>query len=58
LPFGTVVHVTDTDNGRSTTCTVEDRGPFQGDRIIDLSEDVFSQLAPTSSGVIDVRISW
>jgi rare lipoprotein A len=58
LPFGTVVSVTDTANGKSTTCTVEDRGPYAGDRILDLSQDTFSQLAPTDDGVIDVRIGW
>jgi rare lipoprotein A (peptidoglycan hydrolase) len=58
LPFGTVVSILDTDNGRTATCTVDDRGPYQDGRIIDLSPDVFSQLAPTSTGVINVQISW
>jgi rare lipoprotein A len=58
LPFGTVVTVTNLSNGRTTTCRVEDRGPYQGGRIIDLSEATFSQLAPPGTGVIEVRISW
>lgn len=58
LPKGTVVTVTHTGNGRSTTCTVMDRGPYVQGRIIDLSEHTFSQLAPPSAGVIPVRISW
>ena len=58
LPLGTVVTVTNLSNGRTTTCRVEDRGPYQGGRIIDLSEATFSQLAPPASGVIEVRISW
>lgn len=58
LPFGTVVSIVDTDNGRTAKCTVEDRGPYAGGRIIDLAPDVFSQMAPTSQGVINVRISW
>jgi rare lipoprotein A (peptidoglycan hydrolase) len=58
LPFGTVVHIWDQDTGRSATCTVDDRGPYQDNRIIDLSPDVFQQLAPTSDGVIQVQISW
>ena len=58
LPFGTVVTVTDLDNGRSTTCTVEDRGPYQDGRIIDLSKATFSQLESPGVGVIDVRITW
>ena len=58
LPFGTVVSIVDTDNGRTASCTVEDRGPYAGGRIIDLAQDVFTRLAPTSQGVINVRISW
>jgi rare lipoprotein A len=58
LPLGTVVTVTDLANGRSVTCRVEDRGPYQNNRIIDLSESTFSQLAPPSVGVIEVRITW
>jgi rare lipoprotein A len=58
LPFGTVVRIVNLANGATATCTVDDRGPYEGDRIIDLSPDVFSKLAPLSEGVIDVRISW
>jgi rare lipoprotein A len=58
LPFGTVVHIYDTATGKSATCTVEDRGPYVDGRIIDLAPDVFQQLAPTSSGVTPVQISW
>jgi len=58
LPFGTVVSIVDTDNGRTASCTVEDRGPYAGGRIIDLAQDVFTRMAPTSQGVINVRISW
>jgi rare lipoprotein A len=58
LPFGTVVTVENLATGATTTCRVEDRGPYQGGRIIDLSEQSFSQIAPTSDGVIQVRISW
>jgi rare lipoprotein A len=53
-----VVTVTDLDNGRRTTCRVEDRGPYEGGRIIDLSRSTFAQLAPLSEGLIDVRITW
>ena len=59
LPFGTVVHVTDTDNGRSVNVTIDDRGPYTGGgRIIDLSQLAFSQLATPGSGVIPVQIQW
>ncbi|GAC1380357.1 MAG: hypothetical protein NVSMB4_09330 [Acidimicrobiales bacterium] len=58
LPFGTVVSIVDTDNNRTASCTVQDRGPYAGGRIIDLARDVFMRMAPTSAGVINVRISW
>ncbi|HEX2849489.1 MAG TPA: septal ring lytic transglycosylase RlpA family protein [Acidimicrobiales bacterium] len=58
IPLGTVLKVIDLSNGRSTTCVVSDRGPFVDGRIIDLSRDRFSQLEPTSTGVIHVRIEW
>jgi rare lipoprotein A len=58
LPRGTVVTVTNVANGRTATCTVTDRGPYGDGRIIDLDDGTFAQLAPLSSGVIDVTISW
>ena len=58
LPKGTVVTVTNNANGKSTTCTVNDRGPFIAGRIIDLDTRVFKQLASTSSGVFTARITW
>jgi rare lipoprotein A (peptidoglycan hydrolase) len=58
LPKGTVVTVTNTANGKTTTCVVNDRGPFVAGRIIDLDVSVFTQIGSTSSGVLNVRISW
>ena len=37
LPFGTKVKVTNVRNGRSVIVRINDRGPFHGGRIIDLS---------------------
>jgi rare lipoprotein A (peptidoglycan hydrolase) len=58
LPFGTVVTVTNTANGKSTRCTVGDRGPYVDGWIIDLNPREFEQLAPRSTGVISVRLTW
>jgi rare lipoprotein A (peptidoglycan hydrolase) len=58
IPAGTVVTVTRTSTGVSTTCTVTQWGPADTSRIIDLSYDTFEQLATTDSGLIDVDISW
>ncbi len=58
LPFGTLIKVTSLSTGTSTTCTVDDRGPFITGRVIDLSYDTFEKLAHPGSSVIDVVIEW
>jgi len=58
LAFGTRVTVTNLADNLSTTCTVDDRGPAVAGRIIDLSEETFSQIASPSTGVIEVQITW
>jgi rare lipoprotein A len=58
LPFGTVLRVTNLDNGKQTTCRVGDRGPFVAGRIIDLSRVAFGQIGSVSQGVIRVSIEW
>jgi uncharacterized protein YabE (DUF348 family) len=57
LPYGTIVRVTYLSTGESITVTIDDRGPFGG-RIIDLSPEAFSALAPLSQGVMQVRLTW
>lgn len=57
LPFGTVVTV-NAVNGKSVQCTVGDRGPFVDGYVIDLHWQEFEQLAPRSTGRIDVTITW
>jgi len=59
LPKGTVLTVTNLDNGKTVTCTVADRGPFVGGRIIDLDRSVFIAIAESpGQGVLRVRIEW
>ncbi|HMC05464.1 MAG TPA: RlpA-like double-psi beta-barrel domain-containing protein [Actinomycetota bacterium] len=59
LPFGTVVKVTNTDNGRSVDVVIRDRGPYADpDRIIDLSPTAFAQIGGLGTGVIPVQIEW
>jgi rare lipoprotein A len=57
LPFGTKIKVTNQDNGRSVILRGNDRGPFHGSRIIDLSEGAFARIASTSQGLVKVCIS-
>jgi Lytic transglycolase/G5 domain/G5-linked-Ubiquitin-like domain len=58
LPMGTYVSVVDVATGRSVTVVIDDRGPFAQGRIIDLSPEAFSALAPLGRGVLRVRIDW
>lgn len=56
LPFGTKVLVTNMRNGKSVTVVINDRGPFKGGRIIDLSEGAARQIDMIQSGVVPVEI--
>jgi rare lipoprotein A len=56
LPFGTRVRVTNLGNGRSVVVRVNDRGPFVGHRIADVSRGAAAQLGMVSRGVARVRI--
>ena len=58
IPKGTVVRVTRLQNGAVTTCIVNDWGPADTSRIIDLSMDTFEKLASAEAGLIDVLIEW
>jgi rare lipoprotein A len=44
LPFGTLVHVDNKENGRSAIVRITDRGPFTSGRIIDLSQAAAREL--------------
>lgn len=56
LPFGTRVRVTNLYNGRSAVVRINDRGPFHGNRVIDLAHGAAGHLGLISSGVADVRL--
>lgn len=56
LPFGTKVKVTNLRNGRSVVVRVNDRGPFVGSRIADLSEAAAASLGMRNRGVARARI--
>jgi rare lipoprotein A len=51
LPFGTKLLVMNRRNGQSCVVQVNDRGPFVGDRVIDLSRGAARQLNMLGSGV-------
>lgn len=58
LPIGTRVTVRDLGNGRVIRCVVSDREAAHGNRVVDLSETQFAQLAPLAKGVVSVKVSW
>ncbi len=56
LPFGTVVRVTNAENGRQVRVRINDRGPYANGRIIDLSYGAARQLGLVASGVAAVQL--
>jgi rare lipoprotein A len=56
LPFGTVLLVTNLDNGRSATVRVTDRGPYVSGRIVDLSRGAASSLGMLETGTAQVEL--
>ena len=57
LPFGTWVLVENLSNGQSVVVRINDRGPFTGGRIIDLSKAAAASIGMIASGVANVRVS-
>ena len=56
LPFGTKVKVTNLRNGRSVIVRINDRGPYAGGRIVDLSAAAAGVIGMKSSGVAPVSM--
>ena len=56
LPIGSVVRVTNLDNGRAVNVRITNRGPFTDGRVIDLGDDAFQRLAPLGKGTIRVKV--
>ena len=57
LPFGTRVRVTNLTNRRSVVLTINDRGPYAGRRIIDVSHRAAEVLGMVQAGVVKVRVN-
>ncbi len=57
LPFGSLVQVTNRANGRSVTVRINDRGPFHGGRIIDVSRAAATELGLIGAGRGTVELS-
>ncbi|MCA1748833.1 MAG: septal ring lytic transglycosylase RlpA family protein [Parasphingopyxis sp.] len=56
LPMGSRVRVTHRRNGRSVVVRINDRGPFHGNRVIDLSEGAARQIGMVGAGRAQVGL--
>ena len=56
LPFGTKLEVINNSNGKKVIVTVNDRGPFHKNRIVDLSYNAAKEIGMLASGTANVTI--
>ena len=56
LPLPTYARVTNLENGRSAVVRINDRGPFHGPRVIDLSRAAAAKLGVLASGTAEVEV--
>ncbi|GMO38385.1 MAG: hypothetical protein Ta2F_14670 [Termitinemataceae bacterium] len=56
LPYGTILTVTNMNNGKQVQVRVNDRGPFHPSRIIDVSQVAAGQLDMLTTGTAQVTI--
>ena len=58
LPIPSMVRVTNLQNGAAVMLRVNDRGPFAGDRLIDVSRAAAEKLGFIGAGLAQVRVEW
>ena len=56
LPFGAVVRVVNLDNRKSVDVRINDRGPYVGNRVIDLSREAARRIDMINAGTARVRL--
>lgn len=56
LKFGTKVRVTNSNNGKSVVVRINDRGPYVGSRIIDLSRGAAQAIDMIGPGTASVTV--
>jgi rare lipoprotein A len=56
LPLPTIARVTNLGNGRSVIVRINDRGPYVGGRVLDLSRAAATALGMKADGIARVRI--
>jgi rare lipoprotein A len=57
LPLGSRIRVVNPANGKAVTVRINDRGPYYGSRILDLSYGAFAKIASVGSGTAQVCIA-
>lgn len=58
LPLPSYLKVTNLENGKAVVVRVNDRGPFHGSRIIDLSEGAAKAIDMTGKGTATVKLEY
>jgi len=56
LPLGTIAEVINIENGKSVRVRINDRGPYVGERVIDLSRAAARRLDMIDQGLAKVRV--
>lgn len=56
LPFGTIVEVKNLENGKAVRLKINDRGPYRGNRIIDLSYGGAKEIGMVKTGEANVGL--
>jgi rare lipoprotein A (peptidoglycan hydrolase) len=57
LPLNTLVKITNLENQKEVVVRINDRGPFVGDRIVDLSWAAAKKLGMVKKGTVPVRVA-
>ena len=57
LPFGSKVRVTNANTGKSVVVRINDRGPFHGNRVIDVSRAAATELGLIARGHGNVNLA-
>lgn len=55
-PFGTILRVTNTKCGKSVLVKVNDRGPYHGNRILDMTKEAARRIDMLKMGTSHVKI--
>ncbi|MFC1663288.1 RlpA-like double-psi beta-barrel domain-containing protein [Patescibacteria group bacterium] len=56
-PLGTRLNVTNLETGANTTVEVVSTGPYDGNRVLDLTHQAFQELATLGTGLVKVHIT-